>query len=275
MRVRFTDLDGIKTRYYEAGNGRPVVFIHGGGAASDTWSRNVGKLGEVCRALAPDLVGHGFTDAMDFADRTPHAVQIEHLFRFLDAAAPEPVVLVGSAFGAQLATLMYFQAPERVRKLVLVGSGSVFDSVERQAKIVTDAVSNQTRALDNPTPETIRARNIGSNFNKDDTFEEIVLLQLTAFALPGRRETYRQMTEGMRKAAHDSALRVSGRLEKVQIPTLVITGREDPRADWREVEKGAARIPNCSLHIFDECGHKPFSEQAARFNEVLSQFVVS
>lgn len=275
MRVKFIDLGGIRTRFYESGEGAPVVFIHGGGAASDTWSRNVGKVGEVCRTLAPDLIGHGFTDAGDFAGDTPHAVQIAHLFRFLDAQASGPATLVGSAFGALLAVLMYFEAPERVDKLALVGSGSVFDSVERQAKIVTDSVSNQSRALENPTPETIRARNVGSNFNKNDTFEEIVLLQLTAFALPGRKETYRQMTDGMRDAAHDPTLRVTDRLDQIRVPTLVVTGREDPRADWREVKKGASKIPDCKFHLFDACGHKPFSEQAARFNDVLSQFVVS
>ncbi len=275
MRVKFTDLRGIRTRFYEAGEGEPVVFIHGGGAASDTWSRNVGTVGEICRALAPDLIGHGFTDAKDFAGRTPHAVQIEHLFRFLDDQAPGPVTLVGSAFGALLAVLMYFEAPARVKRLALVGSGSVFDSAERQAKIVRDSVSNQSRALDDPTPETIRARNIGSNYNKKDTFEEIVLLQLTAFALPGRKETYRHMTDGMRNAAHDPGLRVTDRLDQIRVPTLVVTGREDPRADWREVKKGASQIPDCAFHLFDACGHKPFSEQAVKFNDVLSRFVVS
>ena len=273
MRVHFIDLGGIRTRYYEAGEGLPVVFVHGGGAAADTWARSIGPMGRCCRALAPDLIGHGFTDARDFAGRTPHDVQKEHLFRFLDAVAPEPVVLVGSAFGALLAALMYFEAPERIAKLVLVGSGSVFDRAERQAQIVSDSVSNQSRALNDPTPESIRARNVGSNFDKADTFEEIVLLQLTAFALPGRKETYRQMTDGMRETAHDSRLRVSERLEMIDIPTLVITGRDDPRADWREVEKGASRIPGSVFHLFEKCGHKPFSEQSAKFNDVLSGFI--
>jgi len=273
MRVRFVDLAGIRTRYYVAGEGEPVVFIHGGGAAADTWARNVEATGAVAHAFAPDLLGHGFTDAPDLTGQAPQQAQVDHLFRFIDALGLRGCTLVGSAYGALFGVLLYFRRPELVKRLVLVGSGSIFNTEERQADITKDSISNQMQALDDPTPAAIRRRNFGSNFNKADTFEEIVLLQLTALSLPGRKEAYRWMTSGIRAAAGRPEFRVAHRLEQIAVPTLVVSGRDDPRADWRRVTEGAARITNAQLHILEQCGHKPFSEQAARFNRILAGFL--
>lgn len=273
MRIRFVDLAGIRTRYYAAGEGEPVIFIHGGGATADTWARNVEPLGAVAQALAPDLMGHGFTDAPDLSGQAPQTAQVDHLFRFVDALGLRGCTLVGSAYGALFALLMYFQRPDLVKRLVLVGSGSVFDTEERQAEITQASITNQMQALDDPTTASIRRRNVGSNFNKADTFEEIVLLQLTALSLPGRKEAYRWMTGGIRAAAGRPEFQVAHRLEEIAVPTLVVSGRNDPRADWRQVTKGAARIPKAQLHILEQCGHKPFSEQAAVFNQLLAGFV--
>jgi len=273
MRVRFADLAGIRTRYYVAGEGEPVLFIHGGGAGADTWARNIAATGTVAQALAPDLLGHGFTDAPDLTGLVPQQAQVDHLFRFIDALGLRDCTLVGSAYGALFAVLMYFQRPDLVRRLVLVGSGSIFDTEERQADITQASVSNQMQALDDPTPTAIRRRNTGSNFDKTDTFEEIVLLQLTALSLPGRKEAYRWMTGGIRAAAGRPEFQVAQRLEQIGVPTLVISGRDDPRADWRRVTEGATRIPNAEVHILDQCGHKPFSEQAEQFNRLVTGFL--
>ena len=275
MRIRFVDLAGIRTRYYESGAGEPVIFIHGGGAAADTWARNVEATGTVAHAFAPDLMGHGFTDAPDLTGLAPQKAQVDHLFRFLDILGLRGCTLVGSAYGALFGVLMYFQRPELVKRLVLVGSGSIFDTEERQADITKASVSNQMQALDDPTPAAIRRRNIGSNFNKGDTFEEIVLLQLTALSLPGRKEAYRWMTGGIRAAADRPEYQVAHRLEEIAVPTLVVSGRDDPRADWHRVTDGAARIPQAQLHILEQCGHKPFSERADQFNKLLADFLTN
>jgi 2-hydroxy-6-oxonona-2,4-dienedioate hydrolase len=273
VKVRFVDVDGIRTRYYMAGAGRPLLLIHGVGSSADTWVRCLEQLGERHAVYAPDLVGHGFSDAVDFAGASPQSVQLHHLFGFVDAMGLDPFAIGGASFGGLLAALMYFARPSQVDKLVLIGSGSVFNPADAQVPVLRAVLANQIDAAEDPTPERVRARNAGSTWQKRDEFEEIVLTQLTSYALPGRAQALRQTVEGLIATVHDPELRVYERLEKIAVPTLVVTGREDPRADWQHVEAGHRRMPRAVLRTFERCGHKPYSEHPREFSEAVLEFL--
>lgn len=276
MQVRFVDLGGgVRTRCYVAGTAGPnLVLVHGGGAAADTWVRVIEALAQHARVYAPDLIGHGFADYVaPGPGETPQRFQLRHLLRFLDALELDRYVVAGSSFGGLIAALLYFERPKAMEKLILVGSSSVFHPPEKKGGSVSDAAANQLPALTNPSRESIRKRNVGSNFDKSDVFEEIVLAQLTAFGLPGRVEMFQYTTNGLRKSANQPAHQVYARLEQIAVPTLVISGRDDPRADWRVVEAEAKRLPKATVALFDRCGHKPFSEQAPLFIETVARFL--
>src|SRR3954471_2892555 len=85
------DVDGIGTRYYEAGSGDPIVMIYGGnfgtsdsGSSAYTWSRNWRALAEHHRVILPDKLGQGHTDNPRNDDYTMRAV-VQHLAGFLRA----------------------------------------------------------------------------------------------------------------------------------------------------------------------------------------------
>jgi 2-hydroxy-6-oxonona-2,4-dienedioate hydrolase len=168
---------------------------------------------------------------------------------------------------------MYFARPGQVDKLVLIGSGSVFNPAEDQVAVLQAVLKNQIAAAEDPTPESIRLRNAGSTFQKADVFEEIVLTLLTSYALPDRARMLRQTVEGLIATVNSAEYRVLERLEKIAVPTLIVTGREDPRADWKHVEAGHRRMPNCVMRIFEKCGHKPFSERPREFSAAVLAFL--
>jgi len=273
MRVRFIDVDGIRTRYYAAGSGRPLLLIHGVGSSADSWVRCIDLLAARHAVYAVDLIGHGFTDAADLSRAPPQETQLRHLLGFADALGLERFSIAGASFGALLAALLYFERPAQVEKLVLIGSGSVFNPADAQVAALQAVLRNQIAAAENPSPETVRARNAGSTFNQADGFEEIVLVQLTSYALPDRAQALRQTVEGLIATVNSERYRVLGRLEQIAAPTLVITGRQDPRVDWRHAEAGQKRMPNCTGHIFEACGHKPYSEHPEAFAEAVNAFL--
>lgn len=275
MRVRFAEVKGRRVRWYESGDAGPkLLLIHGTGASADTWVRNLPTLGQRATVVAPDLLGHGFTDAAAMAERSPQSLQVEHLLAVVDTLGWERFSVAGSSFGGLLAALTYFAAPQRVDRLILIGSASVFHPPDEQERVLREVSANQSSALDVPTAAAIRKRNVGSNFAKDDPFEEIVLLQMTAMALPDRARFFADTVEGLIRTKASAADRVIERLEAIDVPTLVITGRDDPRADWRLVEAGARRIRGAEFHIFERCGHKPYAEHAAPFNELVERFLL-
>ena len=113
MRASFVQVNGIRTRYYHAGNSGPnLVLVHGVGAAADTWVRNIDVLAEYVSVFALDLIGHGFSDAIDMADAVPQDVQLGHLFGFIDQLGIDLYTLAGSSFGGMISALACLQRPD-------------------------------------------------------------------------------------------------------------------------------------------------------------------
>ena len=274
MRASFVPVNGIRTRYYHGGDSGPnLVLVHGVGAAADTWVRNIDALAEHFSVYALDLIGHGYSDSIDMADAVPQEVQLQHLFGFVDRLGMDRYTLAGSSFGGMISALAYFERPHQLDKLVLVGA-PVFDTPEELEKAARDAQANQSAALAAPSAAMIRERNIGSSYLKGDVFEEIILSQLTAFALPGRQQAFTETIEGVVRSADDPEWHVRHRLAEMNVPTLVVIGRHDPRASWQRALEGQGRMPDCRVEIFDACGHKPQSEYADKFNRLMISFVL-
>lgn len=273
MRVSFANVDGVRTRFYDAGSGLPVVLVHGGGAAADTWIRNIPTLAKTHRVIAPDLIGHGFSDWRPYDTAAPQRVQAQHVLSLTRQLGLSNAVIVGHSFGGLIAALLALENPQLYSLLVIVGSASVFHPPSEQQPVLENALTNQLAAHDDLSIESLRRRNIGSNFQKGDPFEEILLVQLTAHALPDRKTAFVETIKGLIDSAAEKHNRVYHRLEEFQQPTLVVSGRQDPRADWQRVCDGVKRMPGARLEIFEDCGHKPYSEHAAKFNEVLLDFL--
>lgn len=273
MQIGFTTVEGVRTRYLHGGKGEAVLLIHGIGLSGDCFLRNIDALSERYRVIAPDLLGHGFTDAVDFKGAAPQVVMARHLAALANSLGLSSYSPVGSSFGGLVAALMYFQHPERVRKLGLIGTASTFQSDEDQAKALRAAAANAKQALASPTLESCRRRLEGIVFDAASVPGEMLLSQLTSYALPDRYSAYLATIDGCIANLGDRSSRVSQRLEEIKVPAWAIAGREDIRADWRAHAAGVERMPNARLSVYDKCGHLPFLEHGARFNADLAEFL--
>src|SRR5262249_17733542 len=118
---------GILTSYLDAGSGPPVVLLHGSGpgvSAQANWQRNIGPLSKRFRVLAPDLVGFGATERPDdivYSLRT----WVDHVWSFLDALGIGRASIIGNSLGGRIALSMAAERPDRVAKMVLMGSPGV------------------------------------------------------------------------------------------------------------------------------------------------------
>ncbi|HEX9766823.1 MAG TPA: alpha/beta fold hydrolase [Nitriliruptorales bacterium] len=140
LRWHRTTLDGRVVSYGEAGDGPPVVFLHGWGLNARTYAKawpRVVRAG--ARVVAPALPGFGSSDPL------PGELTFEKLARWLDdlldhLAIDEPAFLVGHSFGGGVAVATAWHCPERVRSLVLVNSigGSVWKEGDRGARSLRD-----------------------------------------------------------------------------------------------------------------------------------------
>ena len=115
---------GVVTNYHAAGVGPPVLLIHGSGPGVSAWANWRGVFPDLAagrHVVAPDIVGFGYTQRPGGFDFTPDR-WMAHLVGFLDALALKRVSVVGNSFGGALALRLASRHPERVDRLVLMGS---------------------------------------------------------------------------------------------------------------------------------------------------------
>ncbi len=274
MRARFIDVDGCRTRCLYEGAGAPVLLLHGFGGCADGWMRNIDPLGEHFSVYAPDQLGQGFTAPGDLGGGPPHPHIVEHLTKLLSALSIDRFAVVGQSFGALIALLLYFRMPERVTHLVVVGSGSAFNTEEELARTYAAVRATMMAAFEAPTLEACRRSLAGVVHDPASVAPEMLLSRLTAYALPWARDAYAAALDGMMDFERARRYRVLDRLEQVAVPTLVVWGRQDPRGVYARAVEAVKRLPRGQLVTFEACGHFPHLEHPDAFNRAVRDFLL-
>lgn len=281
---RWIDVDGVRTRYFEAGAGDPLVFIYGGNfgtrdSASNayTWNLQLAPLGQRYRAIAFDKLGQGETGNPKDDDYTMQAV-VRHAAAFLRALNLPPVHLVGHSRGGYAATRLALDHPDLVRSLTIVNSGSLGPGVG------TNEVVLSRPPHPRGSRECVRWVYENYSYSKAVVTEDWVDAVMATLALPKYQESVKKM-EGERLGARLFLPRLAREKRetlqwlaegKLQRPVQVVWGYDDRTA---VIERGvelfnllARREPRAQLHVINQAGHFPFREHPARFNALLSRF---
>lgn len=258
--------NGIATNYHDAGAGLPVVLIHGSGPGVTAWANwrlVIPALSAQFHVLAPDIVGFGYTERPASA-RWEMSYWVDHMIGFLDALALARVAIVGNSFGGGLALALAIAQPERVSRLVLMGSSGVGFTMTPGL----DDVWGYT-----PSPANMRRLVEMFAYDKSIVTDDLVRLRYEASIRPGYQESYSAMFPAPRQR-HVAALASSE--EKVAaLPheTLVIHGRDDQIVPLEASLKLARLIPRAELHIFNRCGHWTQIEKNRRFCRLVADFL--
>ena len=122
---RTVEVDGVATFYHEAGEGEAVILVHGAGPGASglsNWSRNIEPLARRFRVLTIDLPGFGRSAKLPIPSRFFEYYGL-HLGRFLDTLGIGRAHLVGNSLGGGASMMLALRRPEKVGKMVLMGSG--------------------------------------------------------------------------------------------------------------------------------------------------------
>jgi 2-hydroxymuconate-semialdehyde hydrolase len=256
---------GIRTNYHDVGQGKPVLLLHGSGAgvsAFANWRLSLLVLGREFRVLAPDMVGFGFTDRPVEASYTLE-LWLKHALGFLDALGLASVDIVGNSFGGGLALALAARAPERVGRMVLMGSAGT--SFELTAGLdaawgYTPSLSNMRKLLD------IFA------FDRSLVTDDLARLRYAASVRPGFQESFSQMFPAPRQRWIEALATPDAALKALPHQVLLIHGREDQVVPLQSSMRLLTLIPRAELHVFGQCGHWTQIEHAARFNQLVANF---
>ena len=260
------DANGVKTNYLEAGAGPPVVLVHGSGpgvTAYANWRLVIPALSDRFRVIAPDMVGFGFSERPDGAD---YSVQTwaDQVVGLLDALGLDNASIVGNSFGGAIALRIATQHPDRVDKLVLMGSMGVDFPI--------------TEGLDRVwgyTPSFENMRGVLDVFAYDRSLvpDELAEVRYRASTQPGFQESYGAMFPAPRQRWVDAMRTPDDEIRKITHETLIVAGRED-RVIPVETSLALMRlVDNAQLHVYPHCGHWTQIERSADFNRLVGDFL--
>jgi 2-hydroxymuconate-semialdehyde hydrolase len=256
----------FRTNVHLQGGGTPVLLIHGSGPGVSAWANwrlVMPELARTRRVIAPDMVGFGLTDRPAGMRYTMDA-WVQQALDLLDALDLERADIVGNSFGGALALSLAIRAPQRVRRIVLMGSvGVPFQITEG-----LEAVWGYTPTLEN-------MRGIMDVFAHDRSLvtDELARLRYEASMRPGLQEAFAAMFPAPRQRWVDAMASPEAAIRTLPHETLLIHGREDRVIPLATSLTLAQWIPHSQLHVFGHCGHWSQIEHSARFNRLVEGFL--
>jgi len=262
------DVEGRRLRYVDMGEGAPLVLVHGTGGAWQSWLLNIEALARRHRVIAVDLPGFGQSDPLPAApNMSAYAASIAAL---LDQLGLARVTILGHSLGGVAAMRFVLEHPERTASLILLdGGGMELKAVRLRLVVGSLVVFNALMGR----PSVVRAmvrrprlrRAMMAGFVRDPAIATAALAHemMSVFASPG-------LVKALMSAARDD---VAQHAERVTAPTLLLWGEKDPVVPVASARKLAATLPNARLTTFPGVGHCPMLEQAARFNELVADWV--
>lgn len=256
---------GIETNYHDHGSGAPVLLIHGSGpgvSAYANWRLTMPELARTHRVIAPDMVGFGFSER---PAGIAYALEswVAQAVGLLDALGIERTDLVGNSFGGAVALALAIRHPQRVRRLVLMGSVGV----EFPITPGLDAVWGYT-----PSFENMRALLDLFAFDRGLVNDELAELRYRASIRPGFQESFSAMFPAPRQRWVEAMASREADIRALPHQTLIIHGRDDKVIPLSNSLRLLELISSAQLHVFGRCGHWVQIEHAARFNRLLADF---
>lgn len=258
--------NGISTNYLEAGTGEPVVFIHGSGPGVSSyanWRLTVPVLAGRFHCYAPDMVGFGLTERpAGFAYNLQNWV--DQLHGFLDSLRLGTVSLVGNSFGGAVALRFAADRPDRVSRLVLMGSvGVPFEITE-----ALDAVWGYQ-----PSLGAMRRLLDYFAYSRELVTDELADLRYAASLRPGFQESFAAMFPAPRQRWVEALSTPDEQIAALPHPTLIVHGRDDQVIPLATSLRLHQLIEDSELHVFGRCGHWTQIERSGPFAELLGQFL--
>lgn len=267
---RFVETPSGKIHYHEAGEGVPVVLLHGSGPGATGWSNfhpNMAVLAENFRVLVPDMPGWGQSDPVSYEERDHVRAAID----FLDALGIERAAFIGNSMGGATSLKVAARHPERVTHVITMGSGSPGPRVFSPAGGPTEGLKVLHRGYREPTVESMVELCRVMAF--DQAFATPELAEQRYQVLVDRPDHVVNFAAGLGRPRRGEATLED--ITSIRQPALIIHGRDDRVVHFEAGLRLVSSIQNSRLVLLNRCGHWAQLEHADEFNRLVADFVMN
>jgi 2-hydroxy-6-oxonona-2,4-dienedioate hydrolase len=280
--MAFTQADTSRTvktkdwqlHYQEAGQGHPVILLHGSGPGATGWSNfagNIEALAQRFHVYAVDMPGWGQSDATT-VEQLDH---VEAAIQFMDALGIERAAFVGNSMGGQTSLRLATEYPDRITHLITMGP-----PVGRMPTLFgagdgpSEGLKTLIQAYQDPSPENMR-RLVEIMVYDKARFATPALCKARSDAALARPEHLHNYVAGLPKGAPLPKWVKPELLSGIKVPTLLIHGRDDRVVSFETSLFLLANIPNSRLVLLNRCGHWAMIEHPEEFNLVVGDFIAN
>ncbi|MFD5123570.1 alpha/beta fold hydrolase [Streptomyces sp. NPDC058385] len=258
--------------YNEAGEGHPVIFLHGSGPGATGWSNfspNIPALSAQYRTLAVDMPGWGKSDTMTSSERDHAAVVLQ----FLDTLGIERAAFVGNSMGGMTALRLAALHPGRVSHLVTMGapagkgSRSLFGPGDGPSEGLKVLIRGYADPTETTMADLVDVMTFRSGPDRD------ALARARAAAAQARPEHLKNFLEHLKRTKGVGSSATDAEIAKITAPTLLIHGRDDRVVHFESSLRLVSTIRDARLVLFNRCGHWAQLEHAEEFNRLLADFI--
>ena len=256
----------FESNVHDQGKGAPVLLIHGSGPGVSAWANwrlVLPALAEQRRVIAPDMVGFGYTDRPQGIEYGM-PVWVQQALDLMDALGVERADLVGNSFGAGLALALAIRAPQRVRRLVLMGAMGVSFPITPGLEAVWGY---------EPSFESMKKLLDVFAYSRELVNDELAKMRYEASIRPGFHESFSSMFPAPRQRSVEGMASPEDKIRALPHETLIVHGREDKVIPQSNAIKLLELMQNAQLHIYGHCGHWTQIEHSARFNRLVGDFL--
>jgi len=269
----FAEVNGIKLYYEIHGDGSPLIMLHGYGATSKVWIGQVDALSKHFKVIIYDQRSSGNSDHPK-EDYTLDTL-VEDLKGLMDFLKVEKAHLMGQSMGGWVSQNFALKYPDRVNKLVLVGTNhkgaglhilrdTMIDLYETAKTSKEDAFWKYAKLMHHRSfLKDMKAdpkKKFYGLWSVEDLIEEFADNKMSP-------EDYKRFEKA--GSMHDAL----DQLSELNHPAILIGGSHDKMSPKLVMDEMHAELPNSTIKIFDISGHHVFIERAPEVNEVIIDFL--
>lgn len=256
--------------FNEAGEGHPLLLLHGSGPGATGWSnfgRNMEMLSRHFRCIAPDMPGWGRSAAVTYEERDHVAAAIE----LLDALGIEKAAVVGNSMGGATSVKLAATHPDRVSHLITMGVGYSGSRMFSPGDGPSEGLKLLQAGYLDPSPEGMRRMVDIFTFDKSFATDELVA-QRSAVAR-SRPDHLANFIAGMSRPRRGVA--TAEEIAQITAPSLILHGRDDRVVHFEGSLNLVAMIPDSRMVLVNRCGHWLMLEHSDEFNRLVADFVLN
>lgn len=244
MKDQCLSVNGLKIAFCEAGQGQPLLFLHGLGFKPKVYQATIYELSKKFRVIAPALLGHGQSDFIPVHFKFDNFAEV--MGGFIEQFSLNNIILVGHSLGGAVALHISYKKPEIIKQLFLIDPiGLKIDRPKEQW-------------------QKLLMRKTIINLQYPHGYQQIIHFL---------RDVSGRFNDFKLAARLTTNLDLENMLQYIKVPTYLLFGEKDVFFPKEYAHWFAGKIPHSHLEIIKKQGHDWCLNRPKLFKEVLEKYV--